>query len=333
MAEKHTFIISDEKILNSYRFRVMTAEIDIVHFKKNPIVMWYHKRPTNWNSKNGSDEPLPIGKAKKLWKEDGKLYAEIEFDQEDEFAVKIEKKLKGGFLNMCSPGLEPITVSDAAQYLLPGQTRSTLVKSRLEEISIVDRGSNDNALRLYQGGSIVELSAEGENDVIPNINKNQNTMELKNELAPLLGLSADAPDSTFVKKIMEMKSDAGFKGKFETLSKDTKNAEEAQVIALVDANMDKKFTADKRETFITLGKTSGTAVLQTVLASMGDISTRPGDGIEGNGGAPPAEGVYKTFVELAAKGTDEIAKYSKENKANYIVLFKAHYGTEPTFKD
>ncbi len=324
-AVTHTFIVSDETILNAYGFRVMTNGIDLAHFKKNPIVIWFHKRPAKWDSKN-VDEVLPIGKAVKLWKEDGKLMADIIFDQEDEFAVKIEKKLIGGFLNMCSPGLEPITLSDNPKYLLSGQTRMSLVESRLEEISIVDRGGNDNALRLYKEGKRIELNAGGDNEIVPKITNQNTKMELKVQLAGLLGLGADAADSSFVEAVRNLAAEKGYKTKFETLSREVEEAQHAEIIALVDANVDKKFTADKKETYVALGKTSGMAVLRNVLDNMSDISGRPAD-ITGRTSAPASnDGAVKTFSELAAKGTDFIELYKKDNPQHYAELFKAEYG-------
>lgn len=46
---KHTFVISDES-LNDQDFRVMTNGIDLTQFKKNPLMLWMHKRPNRWNS-------------------------------------------------------------------------------------------------------------------------------------------------------------------------------------------------------------------------------------------------------------------------------------------
>jgi hypothetical protein len=141
----------------------MTSGIDFSQYKRNPVVLWYHKRPKPFDGKN-NNEVLPIGKGVKLWKDDGKLYADIEFDSEDKFAAMIEGKVDRGFIKMCSPGLDPITVSDDPKFILPGQTRATLIKSRLEEISIVDIGSNDNALRL-------NLNPDQDiNDAIPLLN-------------------------------------------------------------------------------------------------------------------------------------------------------------------
>jgi hypothetical protein len=149
----HPFIVSDESVINSLGSRVMTQGIETRQYKRNPIVLWYHKRPNRWGDENTEDEVLPIGKATKLWKEDGKLMADIEFDQEDDFAIKVEGKVDRGFIRMCSPGLDPLTVSDDPKHLLAGQNRATIIKSILEEISIVDIGSNRNALKLYKNSN------------------------------------------------------------------------------------------------------------------------------------------------------------------------------------
>ncbi len=38
MAKTYPFIVSDENVLNSYGFRVMTDGIDLAQYEKNPLV-------------------------------------------------------------------------------------------------------------------------------------------------------------------------------------------------------------------------------------------------------------------------------------------------------
>ena len=328
----HTFIVSDESIVNHYGFRVMTAGIDLKQYKKNPIVLWYHKRPRPWDSTNhDKGEILPIGKAIKLWKEDGKLYADIEFDQEDEWAKKIEGKIERGYINMCSPGLDPITVSEDEKYLLPGQSRNTLVKSELEEISIVDIGSNKNALR---------LSKETEEDIdhiIPLVNKpqNKNTMsEFKTRVASILGLDPNAPEDSVLQavqgKVNLVNQGTDYKSKYEKLQGEMEKITEGQIITLVDAAVDKKFTADKRDFYITLGKNSGIDTLKNVIGNMQDV-IKPTDVIDEKTGMPKSESSDNTltFAKLKEQGMEAVEKYRKDHPDNYIKLYKAEYGVEP----
>ncbi|MDP2723196.1 MAG: hypothetical protein Q8O72_10590 [Bacteroidales bacterium] len=329
----HTFIVSDEAVINSYGSRIMTAGIDIAQYKRNPVVLWYHHRPTKWDSKQSKEtEALPIGKSVKLWKEDGQLKAEIEFDEEDDFAMKIEGKVSRGFINMCSPGVEPVTISEDAKYLLPGQLRATVVKSALEEISIVDIGGNNNALRLSHDPS------QNIDEFLPLVKYQSNSQTQMNEfqqkVAMLLGLDQNAaPESVMsalTAKITLAKEADDYKLKHDTLKAEVTAMNDGRIIALVDANQDKKFTADKRETFISLGKSSGYETLKNVLDATPSM-VKPGDIIDPKntsaGGDDPNNKL--TFAKLREQGADAVEKYRKEKRESYITLFKEEYGYSP----
>ena len=332
----HTFIVSDESIVNHYGFRVMTAGINIKQYKKNPIVLWYHKRPRPWDDRNHDrGEILPIGKTVKLWKEGGKLYADIDFDEEDDFAKTIEGKVERGFINMCSPGLDPITVSDDPKYLLPGQSRNTLVKSELEEISIVDIGSNKNALRLSKD------SEEDIDHIIPLVNKSQNTntmSEFKTRVASILGLDPNASEDSVLQavqgKVNLVSQGNDYKTKYESLKGEMVKISEQNIITLVDGAVDKKFTAEKRDFYITLGKTSGIETLKNVIENMQDIVKATDMIDEATGQRKPESGDKTlTFAKLKEQGMPALNKYRKDHPDDYIKLYKAEYGSEPDMDD
>ena len=156
-------VISDEN-LNSFGFWVKTDGIDISQFEKNPILLWMHNRAF----RGTKDEVLPIGRVEDLKFENGALTGLPVFDQNDEFAKTIESKWEAKILNMCSPGLQPVELSEAPEFLKSGQIRPTLLKSKLRELSIADLGSNDNALALAlydNDGQLITLSDGVENDL------------------------------------------------------------------------------------------------------------------------------------------------------------------------
>jgi caudovirus prohead protease len=135
MSKVHTFLVSDESD-NSHGFKVLTEGIDITQFEKNPIMLYMHERPTI------------IGMWKNLRKEDGKLYADAVFDTESEKGGEVARQVEKGFLRGASIG-----ITYQKEYLKNG----VLEKCRLFEISIVDIGSNPNALKLYDDTETVEL--------------------------------------------------------------------------------------------------------------------------------------------------------------------------------
>lgn len=127
--------------VNCYGSRVLTEGIDLTQYEKNPVLLWMHRR--SW-------EPgaMQIGRVEGLRIEQDKLIGTPVFDQNDPFAKQIESKWENGFLRMVSASLEPLETSADASLILPGQSRETVTRSKLIEVSIVDIGGNDEALQL-----------------------------------------------------------------------------------------------------------------------------------------------------------------------------------------
>lgn len=194
-------VISDESI-NSYGFWVRTDGIDLSQFNRNPILLWMHNRPYMGRE----DEILPIGKVVDLKLENGILSGMPVFDQNDDFAKKIESKWESGILNMGSAGLRVIEESEDPKWIKPGQRRMTVLKSKLREVSIVDIGSNDNALgvALYdEDGTLLTLSAYNEDKCPVKLlsNKNHTNMKL---IALALGLAESASEAEIEARTKEL---------------------------------------------------------------------------------------------------------------------------------
>lgn len=144
-----TFVLSDES-LNSQGFRVMTEGIVLDQFKKNPVMLFSHNM-----------DMLPIGVWENIRVEDGKLLADAVFDQEDEEAKKIEKKVENGIIKCCSIGFRVLEWSEDPELLLPGQKYDTVTKAELIECSICAVGANRNAMALYDSnGEKIEITEE-----------------------------------------------------------------------------------------------------------------------------------------------------------------------------
>lgn len=97
---------------------------------KNQVIKMYYNHETN-----GAN--LPIGKWLKVWKKDGVLMGLGEIDLEDDFAVKVYKKVLKGIIDSISVGFYP------TEY--DGDT-STWTKSTLVEASVVAEPANVNAV-------------------------------------------------------------------------------------------------------------------------------------------------------------------------------------------
>ena len=195
-------VISDES-LNSYGFWVVTDGIDTAAFQKNPVMLWNHNR----DGHGTVDAQLPIGIWKDLRIENGVLTGEPVFDENDPFAQKIKQKYEAGILNACSMGFMPLEWSDAPEMLKKGQTRATVTRCRMMEVSICDIPSNANAtVVLYDENSkTINLSdlpipqaPFGRGKAIgPKIN------DMSKEIAKKLGLDENASPEACVEAIQK----------------------------------------------------------------------------------------------------------------------------------
>lgn len=319
-------IISTSR-LNSYGTRIITSGIDIEQYKRNPILLYMHERRN------------VIGRIENLRFEGDRLIGTPVFDMDDEDAAKIGRKWENGFLNMVSGGFEPVELSNDPQHLLPGQTRSSVMRSVLREVSIADLGSNDDAIKLYEpDGKLLQLAAGVDNDVVPllqtekqpgaetpagktNQDHNPKNHVQMNKILLALGLAATATEDDAVNAITKLQGAAEKAQKIEL----------ARIEAAVDAAIkDKRATADKRNTLITLGKTSGFDVLQETIDMLvparkpNDVITHPG------GGTTATPSVNLTFSQLPE---EQLADLRANNRAEYIRLYKAEFGFVPQIEN
>jgi len=312
--------------LNCYGSRVLTSGIDLTQYQKNPVLLWMHRR-----SYNGKD--MPIGRMENLRIDGDRLIGTPVFDENDEFAKQIASKWENGFLRMASAGIEIVETSDAPEHLLQGQTRATITRCKLEEVSIVDIGGNDEALQLYGTDGKLMTLASGENcDHLPlllnkehaegtapdaSFNNQNNNNSMNKEILQLLGLSETASEQEAVNALRLLKEKAD---KAESL-------QFASINALVDgAVADKRITADKKEHFVNLGKSSGIEALRTTLELM-QPQRKPTEVIHQTTDQP-AGGEHKTYAKLSDVPASEIPSLKESNPTEYARLYKAEYGVE-----
>ena len=312
--------------LNCYGSRVLTSGIDLTQYEKNPVLLWMHRR-----SYNGKD--MPIGRMENLRIDGDRLIGTPVFDENDEFAKQIASKWDNGFLRMASAGIEIVETSDAPEHLLQGQTRATITRCKLEEVSIVDIGGNDEALQLYgTDGRLMTLAsgedhanlplllnkerAEGEApDAIINNQNFKNSMN--KEFLQLLGLAETASEQEAVNALRLLKEKAD---RAESLQL-------ASINALVDgAIAEKRITADKKEHFVGLGKSAGIEALRATLELM-QPQHKPTEVIHPTTEKVMGDG-HKTYAKLSEVPAEEIASLKENNPAEYARLYKAEYNVE-----
>lgn len=303
--------ITNESV-NSYGFRVLTSGIDLEQYRRNPVLLYMHERGN------------VIGYVKDLQVENGEVTGELVFDEATELSIRCKKQYEVGSLRMVSIGLDPKETSGAPELLLEGQTRPTVTKCKLVEVSLVDIGANDDAITMYNEGTPIKLEKDG-NCLLPLLNNNpinQTTMDLK-KLALQLGLPETADEATVLAKIADLQKEAGVSL---TLKAENDQLKLASITTLVEAAIaEKKITVENKEHFVNLGKTIGAEELTKTLAAMSPNVKLSSVINQGGGAAAQGAGGYTKLSEVPEA---ELLTMRQENKAEYKRLFKAEYGYE-----
>lgn len=310
-------IISTSR-LNSYGTRVLTEGIDLEQYRKNPVLLFMHRR--------GRPDAMPIGIMTNLREENGILYGTPKFDDDTEDERNISKKWERGTLRMLSAGLDVIEWSEDPVLLVQGQTRPTITKSKLIEVSVVDIGSNDDALQveLYHEGTLLTLAAGEDNPHLPlllttdieEIKEEDNEPKKKNmeKILLQLGLPPTATEEEAVdaiKKIQERES--------------------ALVLARITDTVDnaikeRRITAEKREKYLKLGQQMGQEALSELLADMTPV-VKPMELIHDKSGE---KGVNEKLSWENASSS-QLAELRKNNREEYIRLYREYFGFAPEF--
>lgn len=306
--------------LNSYGARVLTEGIDLEQYQKNPVLLYMHRR--------GRKEDMPIGIMENLRVEGDTLYGTPKFDDDTEDERNINKKWERGTLRMLSAGLDILEWSEEPALLVAGQTRPTITKSKLIEVSVVDIGANDDALQvgLYHEGKLLTLAAGEENAHLPLLtvsakeeNKEQtpnNNQQKKMEKILLkLGLAPNATEDEAVSAIGKLQEEKSAMA----LARITD--------AVETAIKEKRITADKKEKYLSLGKTLGLADLNALFADMAPVQ-KPLDLVRPNGSVQSAGCATLTW---ASATPEQLQELRENNKEEYVRLYKENFGFAPEF--
>lgn len=304
--------ISNES-LNSYGTRVLTSGMDVVQYNRNPVLLYMHERGQ------------VIGLVKDFKVEGEEITGELVFDEATELSRRCKKQWEFGSLKMVSIGIDIIEMSEAPEYLVPGQSSPTITKSKLFEVSLVDIGANDDAIVLRKDGQCIELGKDG-GTVLPLLHNknNQKTKTMDQEkLALELGLPKDADEAAISAELAKLKA----KGtEADSLRTECDTLRAARIETLVNAAVaEKKIGEDKKQQFLELGKKLGAEDLKATFDAMSP-QVKLGSIVGNQGGAP--SGGNAEYKKLSEVPTAELEKLRTENPAQYKKLFKAEYGFE-----
>ncbi len=230
---------------------------------------------------------------------------------------------------MVSVGIDILEMSDKETDLIEGQSRPTITKSKLFEVSLVDIGANDDAIVLKKDGKTLALGKDGKCE-LPLLTRNISTlktdkdMDMK-ELALKLGLKEDATHEATLAKIDELLSQQKL---VEELQKENDTLKAARIEQLVDtAISEKRIEAAGKEQFMKLGKKIGAEELTGVLKAM-NPRVKLSAVIGHHGGAATGEAT-KEWKKLSDVPESEMLALRENDPGKYAALYKAEYGIEP----
>lgn len=309
--------ITNERV-NSYGFRVLTSGLDVAQYERNPVLLWMHQRGQ------------VIGLVKELKVENGEVTGELCFDEATELSRQCKRQWEFGSLKMVSAGLSVIETSAAAAHLAEGQTRPTVTRSKLVEVSLVDIGANDDAIVLRTDGQRINLENGGDT-VLPLLNitpLNNNEMELKT-IALKMGLAAEATEQAVLAKAEELAAQATELAAQATelaqLRQENATLKEAGIAALVDAAIgEKKIGMEKKAQFVALGKQIGQEELRKLFDAMAPV-VKLSQLVQPGADAP---GTVAGWKKLSDVPEADRLKLRRETPEQYRQLYKAEYGMD-----
>ena len=163
------FLLSDESV-NSYGFAVLTSGIKLDRFKANPVMYLNHDRSKGI-----------AGKWENIRIDNNKVFATPVFDMQHEPGKTAGEQAENGFLNGASIGIDNVLFAEINGV-------ETVVSCELNEVSVCDIPSNQNALQLYYEGVPVTLAKYQELSLNK---KNMETTDLQ-KITAVLSLSNTA---------------------------------------------------------------------------------------------------------------------------------------------
>lgn len=301
--------------LNSYGTRVLTDGLDIEQYNRNPVLLWMHQRGQ------------VIGTLTDIQKEHGEITGLLNFDEASELSQRCKKQWEFGSLRMVSVGIDILEWSNDPNLAVEGQTMATITKSKLTEVSVVDIGANDDAIRLNYQGQQLNLSAGGACP-LPSLynqsNQPQSTYPTEMDtkvLALKLGLPEGADETAIYAKIDEIKATST---EVETLRAEKEAVIQREVEALVDgAVAEKKIELKMRDHFLQLGKSVGADNLRTTFQSMS-----PREKLSATLNSSGQAVQPKTYAKLSDVPSEELMQLRDSDLERYKQLYKAEYGID-----
>jgi len=318
MSKAPLFVVSDEAVLNSYGFCVLTSGINYEErFKDNPICLNNHNNDTRH----------VLGSWIDIEVKDGKLFMRPVFDTKDTDGMEVVRKVLSGTIKASSIGI----MFDPVDMVLMND-RLTLTKCVLFEVSIVAVPSNANAIALFNmaGQQLSEQEIKSLClSIQPDKHFNNNTMKL---LTTHLQLAENATEEAILSaiKAVELKltesenTNKTLKTKIKTLEDAAKEKDTAELTTeLTAAVKDGRIDEAAKATFLELSHESAMKLLKS-------LPKRKSVANEIEAGEKTPEEMYGKLSWSELDKTNKLGKLKADFPDYYAERFEQHFGKKPT---
>lgn len=129
------------------------GNVDLARFESNPILGYGHDY---WGRNS-----LPIGRVDDARVDGARLVGDLNFDPADEFAVKVEGKVRNRYLNAVSVGFDAMDIDEDG---VPGKWvlyEVSVVPLPMDPDAVAEDGGRSLALARMFGGDLAEITRAG----------------------------------------------------------------------------------------------------------------------------------------------------------------------------
>lgn len=308
----HTFILHDEKQVNSYGFRIKTDGIKLTRFQANPVMLADHYNSTS----------AVLGRWDDITIVGGQVQARANFDTEDADAQKVAGKVERGYLRGCSIGIS----FDRKDMQLQPDGTYVLEACELVEASICAVPSNAAAVRLYAAdkpgqplaqSEVATLLAEATIHISKPPTNTMTKINLSVAALTALALATDFNEEQLAPAIERLATEnAGLKQKLKEATDKLLADQEAKAKTLVaDAVLAGKLTADTSAAFEEMALKNYDLAAKIIGAMPGKTSLAA----MVTGGGKPAE--VKSLDDFEKLPLEKQLEFKTTNPDGYKALF------------
>lgn len=306
--KKEDEIVVSTAGLNRYGFRVLSSGLDWSEFDVNPVLLYNHIRVTDsWD--RAEKLLFPLGRWEERRMDGDRVVMRPVFNEALQAGADAAASYRGGFLNTASIHFKIIEASEAPELMLPGQTRATVTRAKVLEVSLTDIPGNAGCHRLSFDGEEEPVTislAEGANDgldkVLPLLQKSKTTKSMDDVklLAQAIGMPEDTNVVGLVAKVTELKNRA--EAAELALAQVNENGEKAKRKALVDGAIQAgKLTEGDRATWEQMAESNFTAT-EAALAAMKAYTPPTGQVETAAAGVGTEEALVARYKQLDKEG-------------------------------